>query len=224
MLREWKRMGCPLCWRVKWISKDSFSAPTPPNYSRAACASPLLLHLHWWNREVVRILCLVKKRKIKKGATAKYDTLGFFSFEMILACENIWTSSWSIKTSTTEKKISVVIQSFILHPCSVMEVSQCRRSILVVWYQKQKRGEELTECGIFLLFSLFTFQKKISLGSLEVKRTKNNQCVSIPYLTFGQLVLLNYPDDQTLIIMDVDFRDQEGTGDRSAKEEPPVLR
>lgn len=105
-----------------------------------------------------------------------------------------------------------------------MEVSQCRRSILVVWYQKQKRGEELTECGIFLLFSLFTFQKKISFGSLEVKRTKINQCVSIPYLTFGQLVLLNYPDDQTLIIMDVDFRDQEGTGDRSAKEEPPVLR
>lgn len=130
----------------------------------------------------------------------------------------------SIKTSTTETKISVIIQSFILHPCSVMEVSQCRRSILVVWYQKQKRGEELTECGIFLLFSLFTFQKKISLGSLEVKRTKNNQCVFISYLTFGQLVLLNYPDDQTLIIMDVDFRDQEGTGDRSATEEPPVLR
>ena len=179
LLREWKRMGCPLCWRVKWISKDSFSAPTPPNYSRAACASPLLLHLHWWNREVVRILCLVKKKENKKGATAKYDTLGFFSFEMTLACENIWTSSWSIKTSTTETKISVIIQSFILHPCSVMEVSQCRRSILVVWYQKQKRGEELTECGIFLLFSLFTFQKKISLGSLEVKRTKNNQCVSV---------------------------------------------
>lgn len=77
---------------------------------------------------------------------------------------------------------------------------------------------------VWNISAIFTFQKKISLGSLEVKRTKNNQCVSIPYLTFGQLVLLNYPDDQTLIIMDVDFRDQEGTGDRSAKEEPPVLR
>lgn len=34
-----------------------------------------------------------KKKENKKGATAKYDILGFFSFEMILACENIWTSS-----------------------------------------------------------------------------------------------------------------------------------